>query len=109
MADKNVDVSLNTAGQFDYSQRSVGAYRGDRIIWKVKKKDQNVPFAVIIKASVTPLEKNSYQLLPGANKIEGIVRDDAEPGSYPYAVCVVDGTNLLMDDPEIIIRPPKGG
>jgi hypothetical protein len=108
MADKNVDVSLSLARQFDYSERSIGAYRGDKIIWKVKKKDQNLPFAVIIKASVTPLEKSYYELLPGANKIEGIVRDDAEPGAYPYAMCVADGTNVLVDDPEIIIRPPKG-
>ena len=42
------------------------------------------------------------------SSIVGTVAVDAEPGFYPYAVCYVDGTELLIGDPDIIVHPPGG-
>jgi len=40
-------------------------------------------------------------------EIIATVRKNAAPGLYPYGVGVFDGEELLFDDPDIIVRPPR--
>ncbi len=89
--------------KFIYSSHCVHAWRGDQIVWKLKKRG---PFSIVVKAPVSPLSWSSAVSAGGEPTITAIVRADAAEGCYPYAVSVVDGGELLVDDPEIIIRPP---
>ncbi len=75
---------------------------GDTITWKLRNK---FPYAIIIKAPVSPLNW-SYKVTGAGMEITATVRKTAEPGLYAYAIVTFDGTDLLIDDPEIIVRRP---
>jgi len=79
--------------------------RGDRIIWKLRNK---APFSVVVKSLVSPVTGCSKAARPG-QAITAEVKMDAVPGLYAYAFSAFDGEEMLIEDPEIIIRPPKGG
>lgn len=99
-----VKVSLK-GRKIGYDPCCVHAERGDTIVWRLDKK---LPFAVVIKAVESPLDWTA-RAAPRGGPLAGKVRRDAAPGYYPYAFCVCAGEALVVDDPEIIIRPPKGG
>jgi hypothetical protein len=77
---------------------------GDRITWKLRNK---LSYFVMIKAYVSPLDI-SYDTKPQGGEIKAKVLENAVPGIYAYAVGAFDGEELLIDDPDIIIRPPDG-
>jgi len=104
---KNHDVTITISRKkFQYDQHCVHVERGDKITWKLTNA---APFAVIVKEFVSPLDWSFEVLGPRRKTIAGVVRNDAKPGFHPYSVCVLDGGDLLVDDPEIIVKPPKGG
>jgi hypothetical protein len=105
MATHQVKVKISATKKFGYNKHCIHACAGDTIEWVV---DKQPPFAIIIKAFVSPLDWDSAVLRRGELMIVGRVREDAEPGFYPYGLCAFDGTDLLLDDPEIIIRRPDG-
>ena len=55
---------------------------------------------------VSPLDW-SYRMTAAGKEIIATVRKNAAPGLYPYGVGVFDGEELLFDDPDIIVRPPR--
>ncbi len=77
-------------------------HRGDTITWRIEK---DVPFSVIIKSLVSPLDWSSKTAAAG-QAIVGRVKKDAAPALYPYAICAVSEKELLVEDPEIIVLPP---
>jgi plastocyanin len=77
-------------------------YGGDTITWKLRNK---FPYGIVIKALVSPLNW-SYRVTGAGMEITATVRKNAAPGLYPYAISTFDGTDMLLDDPEIIIRRP---
>lgn len=89
-----------------YDKPCLIAYRGDTIAWTL---EGGLPFAVVVKALHTPLAWASHAAPKGGKPLEVKVRKDAVPGVYPYAFCVCVRDTLVVDDPEIIIPPPKGG
>lgn len=86
-------------------KKSLHVLPGDTIKWRFKTDE--APFSVVIKALVSPLDWSS---MTSADKAEivGVVQPGAYPGLYPYAFSAFIGDQLLVDDPEIIIPPPKG-
>jgi len=79
--------------------------RGDTIKWTLRRK---LPFSVVVKALVSPLNW-SCKAVAGGQEIIATVKRDAAPGLYTYAFSAFDGEDLLIEDPEIIIRPPREG
>jgi plastocyanin len=75
---------------------------GDTITWKLRNK---FPYGIIIKALVSPLDW-SYKVTGAGMEITATVRRNAAPGLYAYAIGTFDGAELLVDDPDIIVRRP---
>jgi len=90
-----------------YSAHCVHANFGDTITWTLMRR--GAPFAIIVKSFESPLEWNYAVSRGRETTISATVRRDAKPGYYPYAVCVADDGGLIVDDPEIIVPPPRGG
>ena len=77
---------------------------GDTITWKLQHK---MPFFITIKSLISPLDITTVIRQKGED-IEATVLRHAVPGIYKYAVGAWDGKELLVLDPEIIVRPPDG-
>lgn len=88
-----------------YDKPAIIASRGEIIEWTL---DGGLPFAVVVKAPCSPLAWAAHAA-PKNKPLEVRVRKDAVPGVYPYAFCVCVRDTLVVDDPDIIIPPPKGG
>ena len=100
-------VKVSVKGKrIEYDRHCVHVERGDTIVWHL---DKPLPFAVVVKAVESPLDWNARVAPRGERALAAKVRKDAAPGYYPYAFCVSAGEALVVDDPEIIVRPPKGG
>lgn len=80
--------------------------RGDKIKWEVFGRG---PVAIIIKEFVPPLCEGVMFCQAGKGTIEATVVFNASSGFHPYSVVAYDGRGLLVNDPEIIVKPPKGG
>jgi plastocyanin len=106
MANHNVKISVERK-KLKYDKYCVEVEKGDTITWKLDKKEAT-PFAIMVKAFISPLVWGSAVSESGKKTLVGIVRDDAEPGFYHYGACVWDGAQLIVDDPDIIVKPPKG-
>lgn len=108
---KKHTVNVTVRGKkVSYDLYSVVASRGEMIEWKL---DKVRPFGIVVKDPESPLSwpvRRVHRVAAkGHRTLLAMVKSDALPGFYPYALCVwVDGT-LVIDDPEIIIPPPKGG
>ena len=90
--------------KFNYSKNKecLCVYGGDTIRWKLQNK---FPYGIVIKTLVSPLDW-SYKVTGAGKEITATVLKNAAPGLYPYAISTFDGTEMLLDDPEIIVRPP---
>lgn len=77
---------------------------GDQITWKLRNK---LPYFVMVKALVSPLDIG-YEIKPQGGEIKARVLANAVPGLYAYAVGAFDGEEILIEDPDIIVRPPDG-
>jgi plastocyanin len=114
MPNHNVKISVERK-RLKYDRLCVEVEKGDTITWKVdvkskkEKEKEAMPFAIIVKSFISPLVWGAAVSESGKKTLVGTVRDDAEPGFYHYGTCLWDGKDLLVDDPEIIVRPPKGG
>ena len=106
IVEHTVNVTITKEKKFEYDKHCVHVCGGHKITWKLIKRNKELPFAIVIKAFVSPLDWGSAVASKGRMTIVGNVREDAKPGFYPYAVCAVDGGELLLDDPEIIVRRP---
>jgi hypothetical protein len=109
MADHTVNIFVTGAGQLKCVPLHVKVKWRDSITWLLHKK---YAFGIMVKSPFTPLEKHLYlsPLKPRTpNKIKARVLNYAPPGHYPYGVGAFDGRKLLVEDPEIIVRPPGGG
>lgn len=93
------------AGKITVTPCCVHVYPGDTIVWR---SDGRRPVAVIIEAFEGPLNWHHKTAPVRGTQITATVRRAAKPGFYPYAVVVPEGTDLLVEDPEIIVRPPDG-
>lgn len=109
MADHKVLISVTRNGRLKCVPLHVKVKAGDSIVWAINK---YYPFGIVVKSPFTPLEKHFYLsgLKPSAPKpIKARVLTGAPPGHYPYGVGAFNGKKLLIEDPEIIVRPPAGG
>jgi plastocyanin len=107
MPNHNVTISVGRK-KLTYDKYCVEVDQGDTITWKLDKKEAT-PFAIMVKTFISPLLWGSAVSESGKKTLIGTVRADAEPGRYHYGGCVWDGKNLVVDDPDIIVKPPKGG
>ena len=94
-------------GEFIYTghMECLCVYPGDTIKWVLRNK---LPYFVIIKALVSPLDISCK--ITGAGEetqSQGAIRAPLR-GSTHTRSAPTTGRTLLIDDPEIIIRPPKG-
>ena len=96
-------VQIEVKGRrFHYDIPCLCVKPGDRIEWKLKNR---CPYGLVVKSPVSPLDW-SFKTTGSGKKIAARVNRMAMPGFYPYAVGVYDGTRLLFDDPDIIVRRP---
>jgi hypothetical protein len=104
VTEHKVNISIKEK-KFKYNKECLCVQRGDTIIWKLTPK---FPYGIVIKALVSPLDW-SHKITGKGEVIIAKVSRQAAPGLYPYAVGAFDGTELLFDDPDIIVRPPGRG
>jgi hypothetical protein len=104
MAEHKVNVSIGPEKKFKYGKECLCVVGGDTITWKLKNR---FPYGIVIKALVSPLDW-SFKMTAAGEVITAKVHKNAAPGLYLYGVGAFDGTELLFDDPEIIVRPPEG-
>ena len=102
MVEHKVNVSIGPDKKFKYGKECLCVAGGDTIKWKLKNK---FPYCIVIKALVSPLDW-SYKITGAGTEITAKVLKSAAPGLYAYGIGTFDGTELLFDDPEIIVRPP---
>ncbi len=102
---KHEIVVAVVAGKIEVTPCCAHVNPGDVIVWR---SDGHRPVAVVIERFEGPLGWHHDTAPVHAMSITGTVRLDAEPGFYPYAVIMSEGTTLLVKDPEIIVRPPDG-
>ena len=106
MGNHNIKISV-VRKRLKYDRPSVDVERGDTITWRLDVTEA-APFAIMVKSFISPLAWSYAVAEKGKKALVGTVRADAEPGFYHYGACVWDGKDLLVDDPEIIVKPPKG-
>lgn len=98
-------VRIKVGRTFDYGTNAcIRVKRNDKIEWELK---HSFAWGIVVKAPITPLDW-SFKRVGKGQKIRATVRRTAGPGCYPYAVIVFNGKELLIDDPDIIVRPPDG-
>lgn len=106
-----VTLSITRDGKLKCQPARVEVRPRDVIVWKWRGR-ADFPFGLVIKSPYTPLLQHYYvtSLSRGVLKVvETRVLDCAPPGTYPYlAAAFVDG-KLLVEDPELIVRPPADG
>ncbi len=103
---KRHEVKVTVVGKkITYNKPCIIAARGEIIEWTI---DPALPFAVVVKAHHSPLARAAYVAPKKGNPLEVKVKKDAVPGLYPYALCVCVGDTLVVEDPDIIIKPPNG-
>lgn len=102
VTEHKVNISIKEK-KFKYNKECLCVKRGDAITWKLNPK---FPYGIVIKALASPLDW-SHKMTGKGELIKAKVSKHAAPGIYRYAVGAFDGTELLFDDPEIIVRPPK--
>jgi len=108
MKPRTVDVYLRvTAGRLECDPAIIEVYPGDGIVWKWAG-GRPFPFGLVIKSPFSPLENQFYVNLLKKRDIEmrTSVLPCAPPGRYPYLVAAFVDGKLLVEDPEIIVRPP---
>jgi len=72
--------------------------RGDKIVWECP----TGPFAIHLGYG-SPFKKVHHQK-PGREKFELPIPQDTPHCRIKYSVAVFDGTNVWIEDPEVIIR-----
>ncbi len=103
---KRHTVKVTVKGRtISYDKPQIVAKRGETIEWVI---NDEIPFAVVVRARHSPLAWACRVAPRGGKPLEVKVREDAMPGVYPYAFCVCVRDTLVVDDPEIIIPPPRG-
>jgi hypothetical protein len=108
MADHKVNIIITEKGKLRCEPRQVRVDPRDAITWSLQKK---YPFGIMVKFPFTPLIKHfclSSLKAEADKKVVAKVLSCAPPGHYPYGVGAYDGRKLLVEDPEIIVRPPGG-
>lgn len=103
-----VRLRIDSKGKLVCLPEKVVLKPGEKIIWKWSGA-QDFPFGVVIKSPYTPLAKHFYatSLKPGVEKkIETAALKCAPGGHYPYLVVAYVDNRILVEDPEIIVRPP---
>lgn len=106
-----VTLSITRDGKLKCQPARVEVRPGDIIVWKWRGR-QDFPFGLVIKSPFTPLLQHYYvtSLKREALKvIQTQVLDCAPPGTYPYLAATFADGRLLVEDPELIVRPPAGG
>mgnify|MGYP001048090359 CR=1 FL=1 len=103
MATHEVKIKIGKRNRFTYDKPRLLVGRGDTIKWKLKN---NLPYGIIIKAAISPLNWSSKTATAG-KWIAARVRRNAKPGRYLYGVGALRLRRLLFDDPEIIVRDPS--
>ena len=95
MAQHTINITV-TNGQFTYTPiPPVG--KNDKIEWKCGSGNFAVQFDGMSPA------KNRKGKNPQGGSILMDIRNDVGPGAYKYTVAVAVGSDVFIDDPEIII------
>jgi len=91
-------------GEFDYGGKEcVMVEPGDTVIWKSDARGH----LAIQFGFETPFESRGFKSKEGKPITATVV--SRSPGVYKYTAVIYDGEELWLDDPVIIIRPPKTG
>ncbi|MGB9906221.1 MAG: hypothetical protein ACPLRR_02400 [Candidatus Saccharicenans sp.] len=105
-----VELIVTPDHQLKCDPASLVVNLGDRIIWKWAS-GGDFPFGIVIKSPFTPLQKPYYLTRLAARslkQIEASVLRCAPAGHYHYLVAAYVDGRILVEDPEIIVRPPDG-
>lgn len=74
--------------------------QGDKIVWECE-----YPFAIHFMG-ITPIE--TVRIRSKGEKM-AIIQNNAQLGCYKYFVAVEKDGEIWTDDPDVIIRRPRGG
>lgn len=89
--------------------QKVKVYPNDIIVWEWAE-GRDCPFGIVIISPFTPLSEHFFvtELRPGSEKkIEAKILQRAPAGHFPYLAAAYINGEILVEDPEIIVRPPK--
>ncbi len=106
-----VRLRLKSSRKLECEPARIEVRPDDIISWRWEK---SLPFhfGLVIKSPFSPLGRQFYAtILEGSKTMEISARvlACAPPGTYPYLVAAFVDGKLLVEDPEIIVRPPIKG
>jgi len=133
LADVIIEITVQSNGELCYGEdcekHTVLAWKYSKIVWKCKDEDDNPLTFSIRFGTKSPVQKKNpnvqvknpnelpyYPVEPGItgaiHSVDGEktlwISPNAEDGPYKYSVAVLKDGIIFIDDPQIIIPPPKG-
>ncbi len=133
LPDVIIEITVQSSGELCYGEdcekHTVGAYKNSKIVWKCKDEENNpLTFSIRFRTKSPVQEKNPNVQVKNSNESpyypveSGIttaihsvngektlwISPNAEDGTYKYSVAVLKGGIIFIDDPQIIVPPPKG-
>ena len=117
-----IEITVNSDGSFDYTDSSgVDRYsqvvsRGQEIIWTCMKDGNPLNFTINFGSnSPLPCQRSKNGVTSvihainsmGKERIQTRIRGNAPGNIYKYSIVCLADNNQLIDDPEVIIDPPR--
>ena len=100
MSSKDVIIDISVVGdEVHYTHFRAFVQHGDTLIWRFDH-----PFAVHFSWDALPWQGETYKKLTSPYQIQLPVMENAEFGSFKYTVALMVGDDIIMDDPEIIVK-----
>jgi plastocyanin len=98
-------IIVDERGEFEYQNGLIRILPGDTVIWKCMRTAKG-PFTVHIGWD-SPFKECFFHSKNGED-IKVTLPLDAEPGYYRYMLAVLVDGIIYTDDPELIVRRPRG-
>lgn len=124
LPDVIIEITVKSSGELCYGRdcekHTIGAYKNNKIVWKCKDEENNPLTFSIRFGTKSPVQANNPNksphvgpvittAIPSINGEKTLwISPNAEYGTYKYSVAVLKGGKIFLDDPQIIVPPPRG-
>jgi hypothetical protein len=106
-ADRVVQITVQgNSVSVDQASVSLSRSAGQAVVWRFASGSDNAAyrFAIVVHDHNRAFPGLGAAEMHGRS-VRAAARPNSTPGTYKYSVVVWNGTQLLIDDPEIVIEP----